>query len=314
MAENRDELIKYYEYRKKRVKRLKTLLCFFAVLLLLCPSAISIYSLGKISKLEDRISNLQNQIDAINTVSMQKDKYASNLVIPEYTPVYAETVLSDRDRYPGKKLVYLTFDDGPSKYTDEILDVLDEYGVKATFFVLAKDGMDERYQRIVTGGHSLGVHSYTHKYDEIYKSADAFALDVENICSYVYNITGVEPYVYRFPGGSSNKVTGVDKNDLFNVLEDNNLIYYDWNVSSGDAVAGGLSSDQIYKNVIGGINSRDDECVVLMHDAADKYSTVSALRDILNYLCNDEQYVCLPITKETTPVVHVSKEDNNGIF
>lgn len=314
MADNKEELIKYYEYRKKRVKRLKTGLCVFAVLLLLCPSVISIYSVCKISRLERSIDDLQNQIDSFNTSVMQKDEFAADLVIPEYTPIYSERVMNDAEKYPGKKLVYLTFDDGPGKYTDEILDILGEYNVKATFFVLAKEDMDERYQRIVTEGHTLGIHSYTHKYDDIYSSIDSFDADVENIYSFVYDITGVVPSVYRFPGGSSNKVSGIDKNDMFNRLEERKLTYYDWNVSSGDAVSGGLSSEQIYKNVITGINKQEDEAVVLMHDAADKHSTVTALRSILDYLCNDDNCVCLPITNATTPVVHVTKEENNGIF
>lgn len=314
MAEEKEELLKYYEYRKKRVKRLKTVLCVFAVLLLLCPSVVSVYSVTRMAKLEQRIDNLQNQIDSINTSTMKADAVADNLVIPDYTPIYKEVKLSDEQRYPDKKLVYLTFDDGPSKYTDEILDILEEYDVKATFFVLAKEDMDERYQRIVSEGHTLGIHSYTHKYDEIYSSLDNFTTDVNNVYSFVFDITGVEPRFYRFPGGSSNKVSGVNKNDMFDLLTSKKLTYYDWNVSSGDAVAGGLSSSQIYSNVINGINSQEESAVVLMHDAADKHSTVTALSNILEYICNDDRYICLPITDTTTPVMHVIKEESNGIF
>ena len=102
--------------------------------------------------------------------------------------------------------VYLTFDDGPSIYTEEILDILDEYQVKATFFVVGKesDAAKEALRDIVARGHTLGMHSYSHKYSELYASEEAFEADFLKLQGYLEDVTGVKSKVYRFPGGSSN--------------------------------------------------------------------------------------------------------------
>ena len=106
----------------------------------------------------------------------------------------------------NQKKVYLTFDDGPSDHTAQILDILKKHKVKATFFVVGKETEHAKkmYQRIVLEGHTLAMHSYSHNYDQIYANVGAFSKDLMKLQKYLYDLTDVKPYIYRFPGGSSN--------------------------------------------------------------------------------------------------------------
>ena len=147
-----------------------------------------------------------------------------------------------------EKWVCLTFDDGPSDQTGEILDILKEHNVKATFFVI---GRNERYypmyKRIVEEGHTLAIHSYSHEYSTIYASYDNFVNDVEELRKLLYDVTGVDCRYYRFPGGSSNRVTQVPVNDLIDYLDSAGLTYFDWNALNNDAVIAGQTPDQLVK-------------------------------------------------------------------
>ena len=207
----------------------------------------------------------------------------------------------------GKK-VYLTFDDGPSDYTDEILDILKEKGVKATFFVVAKEQeYYPAYQRIVEEGHSIGIHSYSHIYESVYKNLDFFKSDVESMHNLIYNVTGYDAWLYRFPGGSSNKTSGVDIQDCMEYLDENGYVYFDWNAQNGDAVDYYISPDQLNYNVMSSVRSNSGDTVVLMHDLGGHHNTVEALSDLIDTL-KAEGYELLPITEATTPVRHV--QDN----
>ena len=206
----------------------------------------------------------------------------------------------------GTRYVYLTFDDGPSIYTDEILDILAEYDVKATFFVCGKPDAKytDSYKRIVDLGHTLGMHSYSHKYSDIYSSVDAFSEDFKKLRHFLYDTTDVLPRYYRFPGGSSNKVTKVDIHELMDVLEADGVTYFDWNVSAGDDRAG-ATKDTIYNNIVGNI-PKFKHCIVLMHDAADKKSTVEALPEVIEAIQAMDDTVIVPITDDTLPVQHIN--------
>ena len=181
------------------------------------------------------------------------------------------------------KRVYLTFDDGPSNHTEKILDILNEYDVKATFFVNGKefDTLKPLYKRIVDEGHAIGMHSYTHIYKEVYASEDAFTYDLNKIQDYIYEQTGVLSKIYRFPGGSSNRVSRVPVENLAQILDSRGVKYYDWNVLSGDASSvNGLPADVIANNVINGARGHED-AIVLMHDLPEKSTTVAALPRII---------------------------------
>ena len=203
------------------------------------------------------------------------------------------------------KRVYLTFDDGPSSNTKRILDILNEHNVKGTFFVVGRlsDTTTPMYKRIVDEGHAIGMHSYTHKYGEIYKNVDAFVYDVERIQSLIYEQTGILSKIYRFPGGSSNQVSRTDMSLLVSELDKRDIKYYDWNVVSGDASSAfGLSKEEIVRNCTQKALS-EEEAIILMHDLPEKATTVAALPDIIEYFQSIGVEI-LPLTEDVTPMHH----------
>lgn len=167
------------------------------------------------------------------------------------------------------KTIYLTFDDGPTIYTDELLNTLDKHSVKATFFVVGNKGQNKKIKEIVDRGHSIAIHSVTHSYASIYKSKEAFFKDLYEMQNIIEQECGVKTFLMRFPGGSSNAVSkqyckGI-MTQLVKEVQEQGFHYFDWNVSSGDA-GGTKTPEQVYNNVIKGIKSQSGNSVVLQHD------------------------------------------------
>ncbi len=229
---------------------------------------------------------------------------------PESAEVASDDVIwsfaSSGEISDAKYKVYLTFDDGPSAYTDDILDILAKYGVKATFFVVGKekDSDIELYKRIVDEGHTLGMHSYSHVYSNIYASEENFISDLDRISDMLTKATGVKPQFYRFPGGSSNAVSPLDMHKFISILEDRDISYFDWNISSGDATDELLSARQILYNSTAGIEKHETS-VILMHDSLVRPTTVEALPAIIEKIQSIDGAVILPITSDTEPVRHI---------
>jgi len=202
------------------------------------------------------------------------------------------------------KRVYLTFDDGPSVYTGEILDILDEYGVKATFFVCGTGDTNESlrpvYKSIVERGHTIGMHSYSHVYSKVYGNLDLFQYDLDKIRNLIYNETGVVPKYYRFPGGSGNTIASLPMEQYISVLYSQGMEYYDWNVYCGDSSGKRLSPAAIVKNTLEGVDRRNT-AVVLLHDTGSRKNTVEALRGILDGL-KERGLDIRPIDDETPPL------------
>lgn len=208
------------------------------------------------------------------------------------------------DSSSGIRRVYLTFDDGPSANTDRILDILAQYGVKATFFVVGKEGYADQYRRIVEDGHTLAMHSYSHRYNEVYTSLDAYKADLTKLHDYLYELTGEDCRFVRFPGGSSNTVSTVSMWDLIDYLDSEDMVYFDWNVSSGDSTGGKKSVEQLTSNVLDNIGKYNN-AVVLFHDAAGKTTTVDALAGIIEKILDSDNTVLLPISEDTVKVQHL---------
>lgn len=213
------------------------------------------------------------------------------------------------DMDDGTRKVYLTFDDGPSGNTGKILDILAEYDVKATFFVVGKE--EEKYQplykRIVDEGHTLAMHSYSHKYNEIYQSKESFVEDLTKLQEFLYDTTGVWCRYCRFPGGSSNTVSRVDMHELIAYLEEQDMSYFDWNVSSGDASAAYISPEAIIRNSTARLQEFP-EAIILMHDASDKNTTVEALPKLIEKIQAMEDTKIVPITDDTEAIHHISND------
>jgi len=231
--------------------------------------------------------------------------------VSEVADIMAVAELEDTYEWNGRedstadiRRVYLTFDDGPSANTDRILDILAQYGVKATFFVVCKNGYTEQYQRIVEEGHALGMHSYSHRYSEIYASLDAYKEDLTKLHDFLYELTGEDCKIVRFPGGSSNTISKVNMQELIRYLNQENMVYFDWNVSSGDASGENKDANQIARNVLDQIDKYNN-VVILFHDATGKSTTVDALSEIIEKILESDNTVILPISKDTVKVQHL---------
>ena len=184
----------------------------------------------------------------------------------------------------NEKVVYLTFDDGPTDNTSRILDALDSGGVKATFFVIhSYDGCEAQIREIHEHGHCVALHSYSHRYN-IYRSTEAYFEDLQKISDLVYEATGVRSKLIRFPGGSSNTVSkkyceGI-MTTLTRAVTEKGYVYFDWNWDSLDAAAvtNDVSTIKKYATIPIG---QSKYVILLMHDAYSKTTTPQALPEII---------------------------------
>lgn len=217
------------------------------------------------------------------------------------------TTAANNGQTDTRKVAYLTFDDGPSENTEKILDILDKYDVKATFFVIYHKNMESKYKAIVERGHTIALHSYTHNYRKIYKSEDAYFDDLTKIHDYVYDVTGVDSHIIRFPGGSSNTISnkyckGIMKKLKPDVLE-RGYVYHDWNVDSTDASGNNRAPEVLLENVKSRL-TKSRKSNILMHDTGKmKQTTVDALPSIIEYI-RSEGYEMERITDESKVITH----------
>lgn len=201
------------------------------------------------------------------------------------------------------KVIYLTFDDGPSEYTGELLDILARYNVKATFFVTGRNSKYEYFiTRAFNEGHSIGLHTNTHNYSSIYQSVDAYFEDLSLINEKVKRLTGSYSYLLRFPGGSSNTVSKFNPGimtKLSKLVETKGYKYFDWNVSSEDATGKIFTPEEYALNVINGLGNRNTY-IVLQHDT--NVNSVRAVDKIIQYgLSNGYRFEALT---NMSPVIH----------
>ena len=203
---------------------------------------------------------------------------------------------------PDGKIIYLTFDDGPGPYTAQLLDVLGKYNVKATFFVTC---LNSDYENMVgrawREGHSIGVHSASHNYYQIYASEQAFFDDFNTAEDMIYRQTGQYTNLFRFPGGSSNTVSSFNPgimSRLAYTMTNMGYRYFDWNVTSGDA-GETTRTRTVIANVKEGC-SEHRVSVVLQHDIKD--FSVDAVEEIILWALNNG-YTFLPLD-ESSPGMH----------
>ena len=233
-----------------------------------------------------------------------KDSFDNETTIKRIIKVFNVNNYSD-EKSLGDKIIYLTFDDGPGPYTAKLLDVLNKYNVKATFFVTSQAltiGHEDMLKREYDEGHTVAIHSYTHNYAQIYKSLDAYMEDLLKMQDKIKTYTGHEAKIVRFPGGSSNTISRRYKNGIMteaaNKLNELGYKYYDWNITSGDA-GGTTNTAQVAQNVINGLQPGRPN-MVLQHDI--KSFSVDAVETIIQHgLANG--YTFAPITMDT-PAVH----------
>lgn len=320
------------EHRRKRVKRIKHMIVAAVFLLLIIPTVCCFLMLIKVNRLEKQVESLVEMHDKEYQAYQEEkeDQIKDGTQIIHAAEVEDEPAMADvseteepvseeateevltpeelLERSTEKKKVYLTFDDGPSQYSDELLDILKEYNVKATFFVVGRTDEESKriYKRIVDEGHTLAMHSYTHKYEQIYKNLDSFKKDVEKLSDLLYKTTGVRPKYYRFPGGSSNQVSKVSIKKCISYLNQEKITYFDWNAVNGDATGKNYTEKQMVANVMEGVH-KNNNSIVLMHDTVSRDTTVKSLPALIKKL-KKEGYVILPISDYTNPIQHIKAD------
>lgn len=324
MQDKDSEVLQNQRKRRKRIGRIKnTIICIISgwilvsMILIICLFVRTISLEKKIDNLitinsggSDAAYNLNgNQVMEGNMVSGTETKEAEDGGQSAYAKP-PSVGIDDADNLAEAgdiHKVYLTFDDGPSETTGEILDILSGYGLKATFFVTGKEDEEsqELYCRIAEEGHTLGMHSYSNKYSVIYQSEEAFAEDYTRLKDYLYEVTGMECNYYRFPGGSSNQISNVSMDHFIRYLNGQGSTYYDWNVSAGDA-ASAYSAEEIVENVTEDV-VKYKTSVVLLHDSADKSATVEALGPLIEELQALGAEI-LPIDEDTQVIQYVKAD------
>lgn len=237
-------------------------------------------------KLQKENSNLKKEIENLKAKKKASAQAATKPAVQNKKPVTPAPAPKPVKPSSANKVCYLTFDDGPSARTLEILDILKKYKVKATFFVINTSNIDY-IKRIHSEGHAIGLHAYEHNYAKIYKNTTAYFNDLQKISDKVYALTGVRSNIMRFPGGSSNVISknycrGI-MTTLSKAVTKKGFAYFDWNVDSDDAGGSHSSHTRIVNNVLNGSNGKNSICV-LMHDASAKTSTVQALPKIIEGL------------------------------
>lgn len=205
----------------------------------------------------------------------------------------------------SQKIVYLTFDDGPSENTGRVLDILKKYNAKATFFVT---GNNQRYDNLMkrahNEGHAIGLHTYSHDYKEVYASEEAYFKDLKKISDLVEKVTGEKSYIIRFPGGSSNTVSAEYTKGLMTVLtkkvQEKGYQYFDWNCDSTDASGNNVPVEKLVKNAT---SCRSQHINILMHDTDAKDTTLEALPKIIEHY-RKEGYTFKAITPDSYTAHH----------
>lgn len=257
--------------------------------------------------LQTQLSTVKSELDStqkkFDEIAAEQEKLAAAKPTfgyqSEYLDLYAPFVgyLKETD----SKTVYLTFDDGPSQNSTEILNILDKYDVKATFFTVCKNNAESKklLVDIASRGHAIGVHSFTHVYRQIYSSVESYLDDFNKEYQLIYKTTGVKATTFRFPGGSINAYNHSIYQQIVAEMLRRGFVYYDWNVSSNDTTAG-ISAAKIESSILSQVRGKH-KAIILMHDTDDKASTVKALSGTIESL-KAQGYVFKTLDNSVSPI------------
>lgn len=280
-------------------------------------SCLSIYFYNAYTKANEKL--IQNK-QVLNALNETLDKTNVNLdncnkelndlkdidkKIDEIKEIYFKNAVKAeelaRSGEANFKVCYLTFDDGPySKTTPAFLDVLEKYDVQATFFCLAKEGVDDIYKREKMNCHTIGNHTASHNIKYIYSGVDVFINDLLENRKFIEDLLGITTDVMRFPGGSPQvSYSGLSTNQMIEKLRENHYGYVDWTLTTGDG--GGptyLTPDEFLHNVIDS-SPNFNVISVLMHDYST--NTLACLPQMIEELTN-QGYIFLPLSYDA-PIV-----------
>ena len=236
------------------------------------------------ARLEAQQAQLDEAQDTIEFLS-QYSLVAPGGEVPEYAALFPDFYAPewDGEAVTGGRVCFLTFDDGPSANTDRVLAILDQYNVKATFFIVGTSANSaagqERMRKIVAAGHTIAMHSWDHNYSNLYTSVEGFLDEFNRLYEYIYEITGVYPSVFRFPGGSINNYDRGIYQEIIAEMTRRGFVYYDWNASAQDATKTPRPASDIAADCLKGIGR--ELVVVLAHDSGARGTTVDALPAVI---------------------------------
>ncbi len=209
---------------------------------------------------------------------------SSSVYVP--TARFTSKVIEENKKQEMKKIAYLTFDDGPSQNTEKILEVLEEEDVVATFFLIGNQITPERekiVKKAIKQGNAVGVHTYSHKKEDLYKDVNAFFVDFDKAAEKIEEVTGEYPILHRFPWGSNNGYVSPFVDELHQGLQRRGIRSYDWNVSGEDSLGDSVTQKTIYNNVKQDL-TRFRQPIILLHDAPATEETAKVIRKIIVYI------------------------------
>ncbi|MEG1427990.1 MAG: polysaccharide deacetylase family protein [Oscillospiraceae bacterium] len=294
---------------KLSVRFFKRLFLALLAAAILVPSTLAVCFGVSAQQARKQVSRLEEQLEAAEPVVSEEksaDVPAAEGTQSElsYQSLYPELYCRSYD--PGgwkreENVAYLTFDDGPSSNTEEILEILRKNDIRATFFVTHRGDrpQEELLRKILSEGHTLAIHTYSHEYGTIYGSVEAYLEDFQQVYQWIEEATGVQAELFRFPGGSINGYNAAIYQPLIAEMTRRGFTYFDWNVSGEDA-ANGATAQSVTDAVLGGV----DGCyraIILLHDAADKDYTVQALPQIISGI-QERGFSFAPLTAQIKPV------------
>lgn len=284
--------------RKNRDLKIVITIIILAILGIIASVGVILYDKSKVVEASTENTNILTEEVSMSDNTSEDTKEGNDSQVEENnqennnqnSEEAQQFINSINNIYNGNegKRVFLTFDDGPTKeVTPHILDILDKYNIKATFFVLGArvDQNPDILKREYESGHYIANHSYSHKYSKIYKSADAILEEYDKTEKAIRNAIGDSSYsshLFRFPGGSKGGPYEKIKKEVRKKLKENGIAYLDWSALTYDA-EGAKTKEDILKNLKETMKGWDN-VVILMHDAADKQITYETLEDVIKYL------------------------------
>ena len=278
---------------KKYVDKKRTIFTITAIIVVVLTLALTIYylvdttvSLKKRKEFAKQVIEYEQQQVELEKNIKEKQEAERLAKIPKLTEQGKENLKNIY--HTEDKVAYLTFDDGPSNNTHEILDILKQYNIKATFFVLGSqvEIFQETTNRIYNEGHYIANHGYSHKYSSIYQSPEQ-VLNEYNQCNEVVaktiNVPEYNSHLFRFPGGSVGGKYADLKKQAITLLDQNNILHIDWNSLTGDSEKANPTEEYLMDNLQKTTEGKNN-LVVLMHDAQAKHITVETLPKVIEYL------------------------------
>ncbi len=312
MQENEAEFLRSQRRRRKRIGKMRQAIILIVAGWVILSMILIVLLFLRTAALEEQLKRLLLTDTSAESVSPPADtEKEEETALPQQTLSAAEDTENLTNEGDVHK-VYLTFDNSPSRHTEEILDILAAYDVKATFFVIGREDEEsqELYRRIVEEGHTLGMRSYSNRYSVIYQSKEAFAEDYRKLKDYLFELTGEECSLYRFPGGSGNQISDVPMQELIQFLNEQGVTYYDWNVSAGDGASAAYTAQEIVENITGDV-VKYKTSVVALQDVSDDRITVEVLEPLIESL-KEMGTELLPIDENTRVIQSVKADSVNA--